>query len=217
MKKFILFIVLLLVVRSTIAQIAISGDAIHGTPIYAKINENIKGSPYLFDQWFNGSVKLKDKTVHNDMQLKYDQMTGKLIFKDKSENTFHFEHPVEEFTLQTPSGENVVFKNGFKNIEKNTDDTFYQILADGKVKLLKHSKKSIVQSVPYGQSVPEKTILNSEAFYVVSSDTIQKLKKDKKALAFLNSDKLSSFITKNNMDLQKEADLILAINFYNSL
>ncbi|HYK76615.1 MAG TPA: hypothetical protein VEV16_06545 [Daejeonella sp.] len=54
-------------------QIAISTDRLTGTPLVAKNYTDIEGSPYLFDDWVWGEVKLVNGTVYPNIPLKFDR------------------------------------------------------------------------------------------------------------------------------------------------
>jgi hypothetical protein len=219
MKKFLLSVSLMSCIAGGLqAQIAITGDPVQGTPLFAKHTENVKGSPYFFDDWKKGNVRLKNKEVYSGMDLKFNQLDNELIFLSQNKTPNRFAQPVAEFIIYQDDRIFLTFRNGFPLVEKNNGDTYYQVLEDGKVKVLKHAKKSIIEAIPYGQSVAEKSILKADIYYLLVGDQMHRIKADKKQLlSILKSEPLANYIASNKMKVNSEDELITAVNFYNNL
>ncbi|SKB63267.1 hypothetical protein [Daejeonella lutea] len=187
--------------------------------VLEKTYTDVKGSPYLLDNWSLGIVKMASGSSYKDMSLKYDQVTGELIFQDKSGKSLGFADPIAEFKIIGNNNAFRIFRSGFKATDNNSDKYFYEVLYDGGTILLKDPKKNIVEHRAYNSSTAVKSIVETPAYYVVVNGQLIKFKKDKKALlaALPNSDKLESYIQDNKLNVKDDTDLAKVVLYYDSI
>jgi hypothetical protein len=186
--------------------------------------EEIEGNPYLYDTWLLGVAKLSDGNTYKDIFLKYDVVNNMLIFKySLKDSALAFKVAPVEFVLQSPddAGRSMYFCNGFAATDGADNKTFYCVMSQGTVKLLKRVKKEIqVSSGEMNGNLKKRTILESDSYYIARGDTPVKFKKDKKAILNVLSDQavqLQKYISDNNLDLKKDDDLKQLIDHYNEL
>lgn len=193
-------------------QIAISADAVGGTPLSGQTYLNVKGSPYLFDNWEKGNVTLTAGRKFEDIDLMYDQVSNQLIFKDKNGDSKIFNQPIVTFNIrQTPN---------IHQFERGVDGVFYEKLLSGKAMLWKRNHKSIIDEKPYGSATIQRNILNNISYYSGELTQLIKLKTDKKSiLTYLsnNTAELETFIKKEKLNTKNEADLMRLFEYYNGL
>lgn len=92
-------------------------------------------SPYLLKEWYSGTVRTSDDRVHDGVQLRYDYAKDEVEYNTGS-GLYRVSAGVTEFTI--PSGvELYTFRNGYPAVGNQTDKSFYRVLYDGNVKLLK--------------------------------------------------------------------------------
>ncbi|HYK76616.1 MAG TPA: hypothetical protein VEV16_06550 [Daejeonella sp.] len=195
------------------AQFAIMAGELKGTPLISQNYAGIEGSPYLFDDWIVGKVKLANGTIYPNIPLKYEVLAGQLTFRGKDEKPYLFLHRVAEFALIT---EHYPFRNGFPAVDKGSTETFYQVLADGEVLLLKRPYKSFTESTPYGQTQGLRIILSTNLYYIQKGGKMYKVKRDLKALqGILTNQPISEYIRTNGLNINSDPDLIQVINHYN--
>ena len=187
--------------------------------VLEKTYTDVKGSPYLLDNWSLGIVKMASGFSYKDMSLKYDQVTGELIFQDKSGKSLGFADPIAEFKIIGNNNAFRIFRSGFKATDNNSDKSFYEVLYDGGTTLLKDPRKNIVEHRAYNSSTAVKSIVETPAYYVVVNGQLIKFKKDKKALlaALPNSDKLESYIQDNKLNVKDDTDLAKVVLYYDSI
>ena len=118
-------------------------------------------------------------------------------------------------------GAGTAFQSGFAAIDKQTDQTFYQVLDSGKVKLLKYMAVTYSDDKAYNSATVTRTFKTAETFYAnLPGNKMVKIGKGKEAVINLLSDKKSqveSFIATNELKCKTEDDLIYVFNYYNSL
>jgi hypothetical protein len=81
----------------------------------------LKGTPYLYEDWREGSVKLANGVSNKDkMLLRYNLVNDVLSFKDNAGGEeMAFVVPVEEFTIYDNSGDAPLvrrFRSGYQGI-----------------------------------------------------------------------------------------------------
>ena len=227
-KENYFFILLILmffgVEMKSLAQGQPVGD-MAGNVLKTKKYTEINGSPYLIDSWTTGTVKFNNGKVINNVLLKYDQVADELSFAGKNDEEYFFNERVSEFTL-TYIEDNIdhkkYFKSGFPTINNLSDKSFYEVLIDGAVSLLKKNAKDITQVKEFNSATTVKTVNNNIRYYIVKSNEIIHLKKlDSKNVAnSLDAGKanlIMDFTKRNDLNPKKDADLKKIILYYSSL
>jgi hypothetical protein len=196
---------------------------ITGKPLMETSYTDVQGSPYLTDFWVNGLVKLSNGKTISNINLKYDQVADELLFENKEHQALSFVDQVSEFKLIYGSYDKPVkklFRNGFQGVDNGNQNSFYEVLADGGSVLLKKARKKITEIKPYNSSTTVKTFFDVQSYYLSRKGEMIQLKKDKKAILSLLSDKkeqLEKFIDQNKLNVKDEAQLIGLISYYNTL
>lgn len=180
-----------------------TGKSINETRI-----DNVKGDPNLFKEWAKGSVILVGENVrYPNLDLIYDQVKDKLYFKSGNEK-LEFTKPVKEFKITSNNVSNI-YRAGFPPIDKNTENTLYQVLTDGRIKLLKQVKKDIITTKGYNE-VTEMRYDSKVKYFVLDGASFYEIKPNKKGILAAISEKglKASDQLKVNPPLKNEADLI---------
>ena len=125
---------------------------------------DLTGTPYFIDEWLNGDVKLSDGKIIKASEIKYDMVEDKLLFKAEGK-TFEFSPPVLSFTLHTKDGA----KTFLKKDKSGSVAGYYQVINEGKVKLLKKTRKSILEVKGYNSANVNKTVDENKKYFVVGN------------------------------------------------
>jgi hypothetical protein len=190
-----------------------------------KTYNNLIGSPFLFEDWVEGSVILIDGTEFKGLKINFNQIKEEVLFALPDNKTKVFMHPVRQFSIEGPNSKgetNRIFKNGFASIDGGTQNSFYEILADGSLSLVKRTSKSIVEERADGQTFKTKQIRTNHKYYVAQGTQLSKAPRDKKTFLSMLPDQskillIDEYLTKNNTSLKDEQALTQAIAYYNSL
>ena len=223
MKKIIslCFVIVFLTAFKSMGQGMYMQD-VNGRPLLTSVYENVSGSPYLNPEWITGKVIMSDAKRYEGVSLKYDQINDDVIFKGKDGTALAVDY-VKEFKL-APYGEiadSTVFRSGFPAVKSNSAKSFYEVMVDGKSKLLKKTIKTINTSREYNSATVDKTVVGTTNYYLVNqAGNIVFISKDKKSVLRELPGKeteLNAFIASNKLNLKNDADLIKLIVYYNSL
>ncbi|WP_432712987.1 hypothetical protein [Pedobacter sp.] len=202
--------------------VTVSGDG-QGIYFVGNTYSNLTGSPYLYEDWAKGYVKLANGTVYRDLFVKYDQVKDELIFLNEKKSPQLFSQPVTEFTIVNIN-EGVetkrTFINGFQSMGDANSKTYYELLVAGNTKLVKHISKKVVEERGNGSILVNKQVKETAKYYLSMADNLYPIKRDQKAILVTLKSKateLTSFIKENNLNLKKDGDLITLIYYYNTL
>lgn len=165
------------------AQFLIVTDNVDGRPLTTKHLENNPNTSYLFNETYKGSVVMMDGNLLPGLNVLYDLKLDAPMFIDPNGNFLKFNKTPLSFEMTNADDQKLVFKRGFPAIDKNTELSFYQVLVDGDIKLLKKYSKGVTEAVPYGGVRVEKTNVVISNYYLYDGKELRKIKKDPKSLA----------------------------------
>lgn len=182
---------------------------------------NINGSPYLFENWALGNIKTVDNAIRKDVQLKYDEIEDAIIAKGSDDKLFAFSVPVLEFTINDAKTNAMrTFRSGFVATKANSERSFFEVLEDGKVKLLRKNHKLISESKDYSGAI-NRSVSEGVKYYLVNKDNSPVVVKlDQKSINAILTDKeaqLIEYTKANKLNLKNQADAAKLIAYYNTL
>jgi hypothetical protein len=175
---------------------------------------DVQGTPYLFDDWMPGSAITETGNTYANLKLKYDIRFNQVIFLRNEDQPMLFAEPLNSFVIN-----NMHFAKGFTPVDVQTSSTFYQVLADGKVKLLKYFRKVVEERQSYGAPT-EKKYRQSQYYYIARGNQMITVRPDKKTmLAALpgHADQLEAYIKDHHINLKDDAGAAQLVTYYNTL
>ena len=206
------------------AQVKFSND-IEGKPYMEKSDTEIEGNPYLIPDWVIGSVVLGNGKT-GTLKLRYNIAKDELSFENpKDTSSLNFVDAVKSFTLNPFKIDEsnllpLVFDSGFPAIDNQTTATYYQVIGDGKTKLLKHYKKKVEVQKAFNSATSTQTFVLADSYYLLVNGQMSKIKPSQKTIAAAFKDKtaeLQAYLKTNNINYKSDADLAKLFGYYNSL
>ena len=176
---------------------------------------DVDGNPYFPKEWVEGAITLKSgkKIAYN--ALRYNIITGNLEF-NYTDKAYEVTNAMNEFTLGS-----MKFRNSFPMIEKQDKETYYQILYDGKQKLVCHRAANIYLEQAYNSATKTKKLDVIEAYYVQKADgKLYEVKKNLKYFLVVLGDKsnqLEEYCKKENIKLRSWDDAVKVLAFAEGL
>jgi hypothetical protein len=197
---------------------------IKGLPVTESAYTEVEGNPYLLNDWSDGSVVLEgDKSA--PAKLKYDVYKERLLFQDSKGETMELKNKLLAFTLNNSNSDvsdlgPMVFVNGLPAVGARNVDSWYQLIANGKVKLLKYYRKVIKEDHPYASATITKTFIPSSIYYVFKDGQLTEINVSKKSLLKVfdnHSAQAEAYLKTNNINFKSDVDLQKLFTWYNLL
>lgn len=222
MKKKLLILSMLFASSSGYSQSQLSGPSgqvflqdASGKYITSNNYTDVDGNPYFPKDWTEGSITLKTGKNIAYNALRYNTISGNLEFK-YTDKSYNVTNSINGFALGT-----MQFRNGFEPTEKQTAETFYQVLYDGKQKLLCHKLGSIYIDSPYNSATKTKKFQLDESYYLQKTDgKLYELKKNLKYFLIVLGDKsnqLEQYCRKENIKLRSWDDAVKVLEYAEGL
>ncbi len=111
-----------------------------------------------------------------------------------------------------------LFKNGFKNPNWPNDLSFYQILYDGKTKLLKHISHTLRDCYEYGGIYRQCFKKQEKVYLQVNNGSLVQIDKEPEKIWELLTDvsDTKDFATKQKLKLKRWNDVAKILEYYDS-
>jgi len=182
--------------------------------------KDIKGSPYLNDEFVNGTIFTVQMLKYSDIPLRFNIYNDDLEFKTPTGEVMALSAP--EILEKAEFGNMQMVYSPYSQTNK-IKKGFFVVLEQGKASL--YSKPGIVFQEPtepaaYKDAEPAKFVRKADEYYIRIGAEQAILIGNKKELitAFPdNQDKIESFINKNKIKTNKPESLKEVVRFYNSL
>jgi len=213
-RVFILFLCLLKISFSG-AQFLSATGAGNGVLLETKYS-SVEGSPYLYSDWKNGSVKDRNGVLSENLMIKYDSYRDEVQFL-KDGRTFVIE-PANasefHFTILDENSnaiERLTFKNGF-TIDGFTLLNYFQVLYEGKITYLKKIKANYLEEnvTSYGTNEQVKKFVRTELEFMIRDGKVLLIGRNRKDFLSNFSDQesqIKSFIKTNKLSIKNDKDL----------
>ncbi len=224
MNKFIVCFLAIMTLNRFAAGAQYIND-LQGKPYMEHSYTEVDGSAYLIANWAAGTVTfVNGKTI--TAPIKYDLVRDELLFQNKGDSAaMSFVEPVKGFGFTNAAIEesNIippVFSSGFPAVDSQTPASFYQVIADGKTKLLRYYKKTIRTDKAFNSATSTKTFVLINLYYVFINNQITKIKPGQKTILAALNDKagqLQTYMKSNTVNYKNDADLAKLFTYYNSL
>ena len=178
------------------------------------------GSPFFNDEWEKGYVRLTDNRIAPDLSLKFNAYTGQIYLqRDNQALVIDKTIPVAEFGL-TEDGKVRVFRKGFPPVGDYSINTYYEVMAEGKLTLLRLHAKRIVEKRDLNH-VPVQEMTNAEFWYVsdAGKGRIAEVKHNKNALLEAlpaQADAIKAIILEKKLKMKSDEDWVTLFNELNT-
>jgi hypothetical protein len=185
---------------------------------------DVAGTRFFMEAWKYGKIKVNDNTQFGNIRLRLDVKNQEVHFL-KSDNVEMVAPAgsIKEIAIIDSAGVQPVtytFQCGFPAIDNQHETNFYQLLCNGKIKLLKSTRKIIHQDKDDLSGEIKKEFRTYEDYYLYSVISMLRIKKDKAYILDLmanQKDKIEEYTKANNLGYKSIDDLRKIIDYYNSL
>lgn len=220
MKRCLAILALLFSAHFVNAQAGVfMADKVTGNLYRPNSHFDVEGSRFFLDDWSPGIIFMSDGYRAEKFKLKLDLESNELLFLHEGQPLVVV-NPVKEFVL-TPvaGGDSFLFRKGFDSYDKNNGETYYQVLQDGEVVLLKHTLKYISERKEYNKAATIKEYTTVTSYFIAKKDgSIVKVKREKSSLLAAigdSSGKLLLWSDKKKNRARTEKEMIELVRAYN--
>jgi hypothetical protein len=185
----------------------------------SELNSELFGNPYLIREWSDGLVKFTSGRVVNQFKLRFDCVRNLLLLQFQG-STFAAESKVREFVIYTDKKkDSLVFRKGYPAVHKGTENTYYHVLLDDKVQLVRLVSKNIVEEkeLVSSSNTTRGHLESEEKFYLVKDGVMIHLPAEKEEILKALPDKanaLSEFINEKKLRFRSYQDYTLLAKKY---
>ena len=184
----------------------------------------VQGDPYLISDWTNGSVVLESNKVIN-AKLKLDIHAGTVLFQDRNGQALELTNKFSSIVLNnTGTGPSdispLVFVSGYPATGSQTDSTIYQLVADGKIKLLKYYKKELSEHREDTTSVITSRYRTVKTYFVFKKNRLTQVQPNKKSIFKVldsHQEQVENYFKDTKFNFDSDADLKKIFDWYNGL
>jgi len=182
--------------------------------------KDIKGSPYLNDEFVNGSIFTVQKLKYVDIPLRYNIYNDDLEFKTPANEVQALATP--EIVEKAVFGKTQLVYLPYLHANK-TKKGFFVVLEEGKASLYTKPDVLFKESTKPGafkEAEPPTFVKRANEYYIRIGTEQAILIKSKKDLVTAfpdNLEKIESFIDKNKIKTNKSESLKEVVAYYNSL
>jgi hypothetical protein len=185
-----------------------------GTPYQEVALAAGEHSPYLFKEWYSGTIRTSDDKVHDGVQMRYDLAKDEVEYKNAL-GLFRISTGVTEFSI--PTGTDLyIFKNGFPSVSGQTEKSFYRVMYDGNTKLL----KKYTAPIKVEKASATRTLEPSAKLYILKDDKLNpvQLNNRNSFLKLLTDEKnkMGYVIREQQLDFAADDDLRALLEEYDS-
>jgi hypothetical protein len=190
-----------------------------------KANNNIKGSPYVTEEYLPAKISVLKNRIY---RVRYNALMDEIVVKGEDDATYGLDkHGRKDITITMLSS------NKTYQVFNYLDDRNYETIGyfihmthpDSNIKLLKKERIKFINEKKayssYAQTQPAHYKRENDKYYIKIKDDIAVLlptKKNKIAQLFPSSEKeILSFIRSKKLNIKKEADLITLVNHISQL
>ena len=181
----------------------------------------VEGSPFLSEDFANGSIVLSNNRTTNVLPLRYNAYEGSLQFREGQDIFSIADQDVKEFELYL-SDRNIKFKKGF-SADRLDPDKFVALMTDGEASFIVLFSKNLREDISgYGQATQVQEYTDSNEFFVKfgdnSPDRLRSLSGRRVLRSFpSHRDQLERYSDHNNLQLDQIVDVAKLFSHYNSL
>jgi hypothetical protein len=233
MKTLIFFTLLLMLQSNLFAQVNFIQNNTGGLVNMADINgislvkktydADIQGSAFLNNDWANADIQLKSGKWIKTAKAKLNAESNKVHFLDSlGRELIADDGLIIKIVLDAPleAGQKYIFESGYPPTDGQTITFFYQLVEDGKIKMLNRITRPIETFKNELSGEIRKEFVEHRLMYIYADGQMHILKNDKALMMALMKEQktaIETYLAENKINFKKSADIQKLVRYYNSL
>jgi hypothetical protein len=184
---------------------------------------DVAGSPFFLDGWKYGSVTLQNNDSYSKRPLRINFLSQEVHYLSEKNIEMVLPAGLAKQVVFTDSARfpitQYTFQCGFPQIDDKNSTSLYQVLSDGKVKMLLSTQKKIITE-KNDFSGDAKEYRAYENYYFFSDSMMKRIKKNEDFVMSIFSDKsklIEKYMEQNSLSCKSVSDIQKITAYYNSL
>jgi hypothetical protein len=142
---------------------------------------DVNGTPFLKDDWRLATLVTNTNRRYDTIKTRLNILTQEVHILDRNNTELALAKGyIKEVILPGAGpGEKLHFQNGFPAVDEQDGNTFYEVMAQGKLSLLHSSRKVIATNKDVMSGETSKEYRLYEDYYLYDGKTMQRIKKEK--------------------------------------
>lgn len=201
----------------------ISITDVNGRPFENRYAD-VAGTPCFIAEYKFANIALVQGRTFVNVKMKIDLVSQETRFvSSNGVEGYISAGMVKEIKFADTTADGIIqytFRTGFPMIDKQNENNFYQVLADGKCGFVKSISKKVNERKSELSGEIAKDFETTENYYLFVKGEMKRIKKDKDFFLAELSDKqtaVNQFIQSNKLNVKNNEHIIKLINYYNSL
>jgi len=186
--------------------------------------EGVDGHPYFIEKFMDATIGLSTGAVYKGVKARIDLYKQEIHFKMPSDSErIALPGLITEIIFYDTLGSSIhsyTFQSGYPEVDNLKRDTYYQVLSDGKVTMLKSSIKKINKSKNEMSGEVSSQFDTYEDHYLYIKYEMKRVKKDKEYLLNLLTDKrkeMEAYAKDQKVNFKSMDSIKKLVDYYNSL
>lgn len=185
-------------------------------------NEEVRGFPYFINGFRQSKVTLTGNRVYGGVEVLIDFEHQEIHVRYGGSKEIVVEDGlIKEISMvDTVSARPAfyLFRTGYPPIERNNEKTIYEVVANGKLSLIRQIRKVLVKDKNPVSGEENNEYREYSSYYLFKEGSILLLTKENlAALTKDNEEKINAFIKAEKISVKKISSVAELINYYNSL
>lgn len=166
--------------------------------------------------YLNASLFAKTGKLSSNVKYKLLLQENRLFYLEADGSDMEVVSPIYRVEFDMPNGAKTIFERDFPAVDALDQQNYYQVLSEGKAKLLLDTKFEVEAKQVFGSG----TVSSTEkklTYYGCIGTKIVKLNNVEQVLRLMEdrSADITTFINKEKIKLKKQSDLEKLFNYYN--
>ncbi len=196
---------------------------INGRPFANRYND-IAGTPYFNAEYKTANIKLNQGRTFVNVRTRIDMVSQEAHFLSSNGIEGYIEAGMAKdisYADTTPGGIMFYkFQSGFPPVDRQNQNNFYQLLAEGKCSFVKSISKSISERKNELSGEIIKEFETSENYYLFIKGEMKRWKRNKESILDELTDKqvqVNQFVLLNKTNFKNPEQVSKLLNYYNTL
>lgn len=201
----------------------ISITDVNGRPFENRYAD-VAGTPCFIADYRFANISLAQGRTFVNVKMKIDLVSQETRFvSSNGVEGYISAGMVKEIKFADTTSEGIIqytFRTGFPAIDKQNENNFYQVLADGKCGFVKSITKKVNERKNELSGEIAKDFETTENYYLFVKGEMKRVKKDKDFFIAELADKqvaVIQYIQSNKLNCKNNDQIVKLIRFYNSL